>query len=99
MRALAGLGLLSAAVLLSQVALIRVFSIAQFYHFAFLVISLALLGFGASGSLLALTWLGSERAVLLSTVLGAGAALILAGAPGHAAGQATGRATRWATRA
>src|SRR3970040_173723 len=54
MRALAGMGLLSAAVLLSQVALIRVFSIAQFYHFAFLVISLALLGFGASGSLLAL---------------------------------------------
>jgi hypothetical protein len=36
------------------VVLIRVFSIAQFYHFALLVISLALLGFGASGSLLAL---------------------------------------------
>ena len=54
MRALAGMGLLSAAVLLSQVALTRVFSVAQFYHFAFLVISLALLGFGASGSLLAL---------------------------------------------
>jgi hypothetical protein len=54
MRALAGMGLLSAAALVSQVALIRVFSIAQFYHFAFLVISLALLGFGASGSLLAL---------------------------------------------
>jgi hypothetical protein len=54
MRALTGMGLLSAAVLLSQVALIRVFSIAQFYHFAFLVIGLALLGFGASGSLLAL---------------------------------------------
>jgi hypothetical protein len=32
-------GLLSAAVLLSQVALIRVFSVAQFYHFAFLVTS------------------------------------------------------------
>jgi spermidine synthase len=31
-----------------------VFSIAQFYHFAFLVISLALLGFGASGSMLAI---------------------------------------------
>src|SRR3970040_2320003 len=54
MRALGGMGLLAAAVLLSQVALIRVFSVAQFYHFAFLVISLALLGFGASGSLLAL---------------------------------------------
>src|SRR3970282_1510769 len=52
MRALGGMGLLSAAVLLSQVALIRVFSVAQFYHFAFLVVSLALLGFGASGSIL-----------------------------------------------
>jgi hypothetical protein len=50
---LVGMALLSAAVLLLQVALTRVFSIAQSYHFAFLVISLALLGFGASGSLLA----------------------------------------------
>ncbi len=54
MRALLGMGLLSAAMLLLQVALTRVFSIAQFYHFAFLVISLALLGFGASGSALSL---------------------------------------------
>lgn len=54
MRALSGMALLSAAVLLLQVALTRTFSIAQFYHFAFLVVSLALLGFGASGSLLAI---------------------------------------------
>ncbi len=54
MRALVGMALLSAAALLLQVALTRVFSIAQFYHFAFLVVSLALLGFGMSGSLLAL---------------------------------------------
>jgi hypothetical protein len=54
MRTLLGMALLSAAVLLLQVALTRVFSIAQFYHFAFLVVSLALLGFGVSGSLLAL---------------------------------------------
>lgn len=54
MRALLGMGLLSAAMLLLQVALTRVFSITQFYHFAFLVISLALLGFGASGSALSL---------------------------------------------
>lgn len=51
-RLLAGIGLFSAAVLLFQVTLTRLFSIAQFYHFAFLVVSLALLGFGASGSLL-----------------------------------------------
>ncbi len=32
--------------------LTRLLAVAQFYHFAFLVVSLALLGFGASGSLL-----------------------------------------------
>ena len=53
MRRLCGIGLLSAIALLFQVALTRLFSIAQFYHFAFLIVSLALLGFGASGSLLA----------------------------------------------
>ena len=53
MRKLAGIGLISAVALLFQVTLTRLFSVAQFYHFAFLVISLALLGFGASGSLLA----------------------------------------------
>ena len=52
MRKLAGIGLLSSVVLLFQVTLTRLFSVAQFYHFAFLVVSLALLGFGASGSLL-----------------------------------------------
>ena len=30
--------------------LTRIFSVAQFYHFAFMVVSLALLGFGASGT-------------------------------------------------
>jgi spermidine synthase len=54
MFGLFGMAVLSAATLLLQVALTRVFSIAQFYHFAFLIVSLALLGFGASGSLLAL---------------------------------------------
>ncbi len=54
MRRLSGMALLSAATLLLQVTLTRILSIAQFYHFAFLVISLALLGFGASGTLLTL---------------------------------------------
>src|SRR5687767_2129125 len=54
MLILVGMGILSASTLLLQVALTRIFSIAQFYHFAFLVVSLALLGFGASGSLLVL---------------------------------------------
>jgi hypothetical protein len=46
--------LLSAAVLAFEINLTRLFSVAQFSHFAFLVVSLALLGFGASGTALAL---------------------------------------------
>ena len=49
--------MLAAAALLLESTLIRLLAIAQFYHFAFLVVSLALLGFGASG-----TWLSvSDR--------------------------------------
>jgi hypothetical protein len=46
---------LSAATLIFEIALTRVFSVAQWYHFAFMTVSLALLGFGASGTLLALS--------------------------------------------
>jgi hypothetical protein len=49
-----GILLLSAATLLFEITLTRVFSVAQGYHFAFMVVSLALLGFGASGSFLSL---------------------------------------------
>jgi spermidine synthase len=48
------LGLVSAAVIAMQLALVRSLSIASYYHFVYLVISTALLGFGASGTLLAL---------------------------------------------
>ena len=46
------IGLISAATLILQIALTRIFSVAQWYHFAFLSVSVALLGFGASGSIL-----------------------------------------------
>lgn len=49
-----GLFLLSAAILAFEINLTRLFSVAQFYHFAFLIVSLALLGFGASGTALAI---------------------------------------------
>ncbi|MBC7250729.1 MAG: hypothetical protein H5T62_10645 [Anaerolineae bacterium] len=49
-----GLFLLSTAGLSFEITLTRVFSLAQWYHFAFMVISVALLGFGASGSALSL---------------------------------------------
>src|SRR3989475_8597755 len=48
---LAGIGLSSFAALLLEVALTRLFSVVLFYHFAFLAISIALLGLGAGGVL------------------------------------------------
>lgn len=55
-----GVGLTSAATLLLELTLVRLFAIGQFTHFAFMAISLALLGAGASGSLLAV-WPGLGR--------------------------------------
>lgn len=50
----AGIALVSAATLLLELTLLRLFAVQQFYHFAFMAVSLALLGGGASGSLLSL---------------------------------------------
>ena len=46
---LIGIGLSSYAALLLELALTRLFSVVLFYHFAFLAISIALLGLGAGG--------------------------------------------------
>ena len=46
---LVGLGLSSFAALLLELALTRLFSVVLFYHFAFLAISIALLGLGSGG--------------------------------------------------
>lgn len=48
------LSMLSAATLAYEITLTRLFSVAQFYHFAFLIVSIALLGNGASGTFLAI---------------------------------------------
>lgn len=54
-RALAAaVALVSGAALAYEILLIRLFSIVEWHHLAFLIISLALLGYGASGTLLAL---------------------------------------------
>src|SRR5580700_1189625 len=50
----AGILLLSLATLLLELALTRVLAVANWYHFGFLVVSTALLGFGASGVTLSL---------------------------------------------
>ncbi len=46
--------LISAVGIAYQIVLMRVFSIAQWHHFASMIISIAMLGFGASGAALAL---------------------------------------------
>ena len=53
------LGLHSAALIAFQLTLMQLISIAQWHHFAYMIISIAMLGFGASGTLLALarSWL------------------------------------------
>ncbi|MDD3728023.1 MAG: hypothetical protein PHN40_06750 [Dysgonamonadaceae bacterium] len=55
------LGLLSASLIAFQLALMQLISAVQWNHFAYMVISIALLGFGASGTLLALTRKWFER--------------------------------------
>lgn len=47
-----GVFLISSSTLMLEISFIRLFSIAKWYHFAFMVVSIALFGFGASGSFL-----------------------------------------------
>ncbi len=49
------IALLSATSLAYELLLLRLFSIIQWHHFAYMIISLALLGYGASGAILSLT--------------------------------------------
>jgi hypothetical protein len=51
--------LISAGVIGYEILLMRLLSVIQWYHFAYMIISLALLGFGASGTFIALAqrWL------------------------------------------
>ena len=51
---LLSVALLSASLLSYEIALLRVFSIALWHHFAYLILSIAMLGFGASGTALSL---------------------------------------------
>ena len=53
------MALLSAAILGFEISLLRILLVASWYHFAFVVISISLLGFGASGTFLSIlrSWL------------------------------------------
>ena len=64
--------ILSAAALAYEVLLIRLFSIIHWHHFAFMVISIALLGYGASGSLITVfrrRLLANYDSVFISNIL------------------------------
>ena len=67
------LGLISATALAYEILLLRVFSFSQWHHFASLAVALALLGFGASGTVLTLL---KERAIIWGDRLFLGGLLI-----------------------
>ena len=67
-----GIFLTSATVLLMEIALSRIFSFTIWYHFTYVTISLAMLGFGASGAVLA----SSEKLAGLGMKLAQRSALI-----------------------
>jgi hypothetical protein len=56
-----GLIIISAAGLCFEINLTRLYSVSHFYHFAFMVVSIALLGFGASGTFLAVFRNGDDK--------------------------------------
>lgn len=53
-RLLPAVGLLSAAALAYEILLTRLFALIQWHHFAYMMISVAMLGYGAAGTLVAL---------------------------------------------
>src|SRR5512139_648107 len=76
-----GLALLSVATLSFEITLTRLFSVAQFYHFAFMIVSIALLGFGASGTALSIfpsLQSGTPKQRLSQLALATGASILLA---------------------
>jgi phage shock protein PspC (stress-responsive transcriptional regulator) len=78
-----GVATLACAALLLESTLTRLLAVAQYYHFAFLVVSLALLGFGAGGAVLASS-ARLARAPAARVVAGAGAGFALSTALAYA---------------
>ena len=76
--------LLSIGITAHQIALMQILSYVQWYHFAYMVVALALLGFGASGTFFAL-WrlrlLANSARLLPILMLGCGISLALATIP------------------
>lgn len=74
------MAVVSAAAIASEILYMRLLSIALWHHFAYMVISLALLGYGASGTLLSLA--GARLLRRLPFVLPSAAALFGLSLPG-----------------
>ena len=74
------IALVSAAALGYEVLLLRLFSIIQWHHFAYMIISLALFGYGVSGTFLALA--GDLIGRRFGSLFAANAALFGVAAPG-----------------
>ncbi len=75
------LALLSSALIGFQLVLMQVLSLVQWYHFAYMVISVALLGFGASGTAIALgrAWMMRRfNRIVPAAMMACGAAMPLA---------------------
>ena len=68
MTLLVAVALLSGAAISYEILLMRLFSIVQWHHFAYMIISLALLGYGASGTFIALArdWLLARFAAVFA---------------------------------
>ena len=56
--------LISVATLILESTLLRIFAISEWYHFAFISISIALLGFGASGTYLSMDKVRANRTTM-----------------------------------
>src|SRR5437870_972192 len=79
---LLGVALISCALLMTELALTRIFSVTMYYHFAFLAISIALFGLSASGVFVFVTrtWFArvDTRRLLAAGALLHGAATVIA---------------------
>jgi hypothetical protein len=53
-RVYIAIGILSMSIISFELTLIQIFSITQWYHFAYMVISIALLGFGVAGTIISI---------------------------------------------
>ena len=79
-KILFSVSLLSAAVIAFQLALMQVLSMIQWHHFAYMVISVAMLGFGAAGTVLAIfrkPFVRHAQGLLPVLMMGSGLAMSL----------------------